>query len=141
MKSPSLDFLPIVHKFPNRFPVYLPGLSLGIYIQFIIDLESSTPHISLAPYRMTLDELKDLNSHFQDLQGKVLIRLSLSSWSYPILLIRKKDGSICIRTNYMQLNKVMIKNRSPMPHTDDLFDYFQGAIVFSKFKLRFGTTN
>ena len=31
-----------------------------------------------------------------------------------------------------------IKNRYPLPHIDDLFDYLHGAIVFSKIDLQSG---
>ncbi|KAL0541400.1 hypothetical protein IC582_021442 [Cucumis melo] len=37
---------------------------------------------------------------------------------------------------YRVLNKVIVKNRYPLPKIDDLFDHLQGAIVFSKIDLR-----
>ncbi|KAJ9565709.1 hypothetical protein OSB04_001675 [Centaurea solstitialis] len=38
----------------------------------------------------------------------------------------------------MELNKITIKNRYPLPRIDDLFDQFQGATYFSKIDLRSG---
>ncbi|KAG8496437.1 hypothetical protein CXB51_007537 [Gossypium anomalum] len=38
----------------------------------------------------------------------------------------------------IELNKVTIKNRYPLPRIDDLFDQLKGASVFSKIDLRFG---
>ena len=38
--------------------------------------------------------------------------------------------------DYLQLNKVMIKNKYPLPRIDDLFDQFQGVSAFSKIDLR-----
>ncbi|KAA3473152.1 RNA-directed DNA polymerase-like protein [Gossypium australe] len=43
---------------------------------------------------------------------------------------------LCI--DYCQLNKVMIKNKYPLPRIDDLFDQLKGATVFSKIDLRPG---
>ena len=43
---------------------------------------------------------------------------------------------MCI--DYRQQNKVMVKNKYPLPHIDDLFDQFQGACTFSKNDLRSG---
>ncbi|KAL0556601.1 hypothetical protein IC582_005115 [Cucumis melo] len=43
---------------------------------------------------------------------------------------------LCI--DYRELNKVIVKNRYPLPRIDDLFDQLQGATVFSKIDLRLG---
>lgn len=41
---------------------------------------------------------------------------------------------LCV--DYLQLNKVMIKNKYPLPRIDDLMDQLVGARVFSKIDLR-----
>ncbi|GJR90132.1 retrotransposon protein, putative, ty3-gypsy subclass [Tanacetum coccineum] len=43
---------------------------------------------------------------------------------------------MCI--DYIELNKLTIKNRYPLPRIDDLFDQLQGLQYFSKIDLRFG---
>ena len=43
---------------------------------------------------------------------------------------------LCV--DYRQLNKVTIKNKYPLPRTDDLMDQLQGATIFSKIDLWFG---
>ena len=40
--------------------------------------------------------------------------------------------------DYRQLNRVMIKNRYPLPRIDDLFDQLRGVRVYSKIDLRIG---
>lgn len=37
-----------------------------------------------------------------------------------------------------ELKKVIVKNRYPMPHIEDLFDQLQGETIFSKIDLRSG---
>ncbi|GKE76682.1 putative reverse transcriptase domain-containing protein [Tanacetum coccineum] len=39
-------------------------------------------------------------------------------------------------TDYWELNKLTIKNRYPLPRTDDLFNQLQGSSVYSKIDLR-----
>nr|GEW36578.1 retrotransposon protein, putative, Ty3-gypsy subclass [Tanacetum cinerariifolium] len=55
-----------------------------------------------------------------------------------ILFVKKKDGSMRIRIDYRQLNKLTTKNRYPLPRIDDLFDQLQGATCFLKIDLRSG---
>ncbi|GKE68900.1 putative reverse transcriptase domain-containing protein [Tanacetum coccineum] len=43
---------------------------------------------------------------------------------------------MCI--NYWELNKLIVKNRYPLPRIDDLFDQLQGLSVYSKIDLRSG---
>ncbi|GJR51094.1 putative reverse transcriptase domain-containing protein [Tanacetum coccineum] len=46
------------------------------------------------------------------------------------------DRRMCI--DFEKLNKLMIKNRYPLPRIDDLFDQLQGSSVYSKIDLRSG---
>jgi hypothetical protein len=50
--------------------------------------------------------------------------------------VNKKDGSRRMCVDYRCLNEVMIKNKYPLPRTEDLFDQIRGATVFSKIYLR-----
>ncbi|GKA23273.1 putative reverse transcriptase domain-containing protein [Tanacetum coccineum] len=43
---------------------------------------------------------------------------------------------MCI--DYRELNKLMVKNRYPLPRIDDLFDQLQGSSVYSKIDLQTG---
>ncbi|KAJ9561142.1 hypothetical protein OSB04_006302 [Centaurea solstitialis] len=56
----------------------------------------------------------------------------------PVLFVKEKDRSFRMCIDYMELNKITIKNRYPLPRVDDLFDQLQGATYFSKIDLRSG---
>ena len=92
----------------------------------------------MPPYRMTLAELKELNTQLQDLVDKGFIRPSVSPWGAPVLFVKKKYGTIQLCIDYRQLNKITIKNKYPLPRINDLFDQLQGASVFFKIDLRSG---
>ena len=83
-------------------------------------------------------ELKELKAQLEELIQKHFIRPSVSPWGAPVLLVKKKDGSMRLCIDYRQLNKVTIKNKYPLPRIDDLLDQLKGASVFSKIDLRSG---
>ena len=97
-----------------------------------------TQPVSKAPYRMAPTELKELKVQLQELLDKKFIRPSTSPWGAPVLFAKKKDGSLRLCIDYRELNKVIVKNKYPLPRIDDLFDQLQGAQVFSKVDLRSG---
>ena len=55
-----------------------------------------------------------------------------------VLFVKKKDATLRLCIDYRQLNKVIVKNKYPLPRIDDLFDQMRGAKVFSKIDLRSG---
>ena len=59
-------------------------------------------------------------------------------WALPILLVKKKDGSMRMCIDYMSLNQITIKNKYLMPHIDELFDQLKVAKYFSKIDYRSG---
>ena len=69
---------------------------------------------------------------------KGFIKPSTSPWGASILFAKKKDKTLPLCINYRQLNRIMIKNRYPLPRIDDLFDQLKGVRVYSKIDLRTG---
>jgi hypothetical protein len=107
-------------------------------VEFIIDLLPGTAPISKRPYRMYVEELKQLKKQLTELQEAGYIRLNSSPWGAPVLFEQKKDGSQRMCVDYRSLNDVIVKNKYPLPRIEDLFDQMKGARVFSKIDLRSG---
>ena len=74
----------------------------------------------------------------EELLNKGFIRPSTSPWGAPVLLVKKKDGSLRLCIDYRQLNWATICNQYPLPRIDELFDQLQGSRVYSKIDLRSG---
>ena len=82
--------------------------------------------------------MKELATQLQDLLDKGIIRPSTSPWGAPVLFVKKKDGSMRLCIDYRELNKLMIKNKYPLPRIDELFDQLKDAVYLSKIDLRTG---
>ncbi|XP_020204469.1 uncharacterized protein LOC109789844 [Cajanus cajan] len=96
----KLDEIPLVREFLKVFPKDVSSLPPEREIEFSIDLVLGTSPISIAPYRMSPKELVDLKKQIDELQGKKFIRPSVSPWGAPILLVKKKDGSMRLCVDY-----------------------------------------
>eukprot|EP00253_Pinus_taeda_P035941 PITA_35941 len=137
-KVSAIDSIPIVQEFVDVFPEEVPGLPPKRHIDFTIELIPGATPVSRAPYRMSIPELTELKMQLQELLDKNYICPSVSPWGAPVLLVKKKDGTLCMCIDYRQLNKLMIKNKYPLPRIDELFNQVKGAKVFSKTDLRSG---
>ena len=47
---------------------------------------------------------------------------SRSEWAAPIVLVKKKEGSLRLRVDYRQMNFITQMDAYPMPRIDDLID-------------------
>ncbi|XP_070022121.1 uncharacterized protein [Nicotiana sylvestris] len=122
VKTPNIDFVPVVRDFPDVFPTDLSGMPLDRDVDFGNDLVPGTQPISIPPYHMAPAELKELKEKLQELLDKGFIRPIIFPWGAPILFVKKKDGTMRMCIYYMTLIKVTIKNKYHSPRIDDLFD-------------------
>jgi hypothetical protein len=56
----SLDEVPVVKEYPDVFPEELPGMPPDRDVKFIIDLLPGIVPIAKRPYKMDIEELKEL---------------------------------------------------------------------------------
>ena len=101
-----------------------------------IEIVSRTAPVSRATYRMAPAELKELKVQLQEILDEGFVRPSVSPWGVPVLFVKKKDGTLRMCIDYRQINKVIVKNKYPLPRIEDLFYQLKGAGVLSKIDLR-----
>jgi hypothetical protein len=93
LKGVSLEDVPVVREYTDVFPEELSGLPPDRDVEFLIELLPGTEPIAKRPYKMDVDELKELKKHLKEKIEKGFIRPSSSSLGAPVLFVEKKDSS------------------------------------------------
>ena len=56
------------------------------------------------------------------MQESGVIKPSTSEWAAPVVLVKKKNNTLCVCVDYFQLNTKTQRDAYPMPRIDDLID-------------------
>lgn len=114
---------------------YEPRQTKSTNFRMKIFLSDETP-VYHRPRRLAPSEKEEVKKQIKELLANGTISESTSDYSSPVVLCKKKDGSTRMCIDYRKLNKVIIKERFPIPLIDDIFDKLQGASVFSNLDLK-----
>ena len=72
-----------------------------------------------------------VKSYIEDLLNKKWIIHSQSSYSLPVVVVRKKDGSLPLCCDYRKLNSKTIPDRHPLSRIQNIIDNLGGNNFFS----------
>lgn len=81
---------------------------------------------------------KEVDKIILEMKEKGAIEESQSPWTSPIVLVKKKDGTLRFCMDYRKLNEATIKDSFPLPRIEDLFDHLSGNVWFSTLDLKSG---
>ncbi len=81
---------------------------------------------------------QEVARQLRDMQRQGVIEPSTSPWASPIVLVRKKDGSLRFCVDYRSLNSVTKADTYPLPRIDDLLDQLGKSTYFSTLDLASG---
>ena len=106
-------------------------------IQVTIDTGGAIPRrqaVRRTPFAIRTEVARQL----ENMQSQGVIQPSSSPWASPVVLVRKKDGSLRFCIDYRHLNLVTKPDVFPLPRMDDLLDQLGQSKFFSTLDLASG---
>ena len=88
--------------------------------------------------RIPPQQFEEVRNHLQDMLKVGAIRKSTSPWASPVILVRKKDGSLRFCIDLRKLNSRTIKDAYSLPHIEESLDCLNGACIFTSLDLKSG---
>ena len=94
--------------------------------------------VRLPPYRLPHAYRDIVKKELEEMEKHGIIEKSSSDWSSPIVLVKKKDGTLRFCIDFRRLNSVSKTDAYPMPRVDDLLDELGQARFISTLDLTKG---
>ncbi|XP_031749277.1 uncharacterized protein LOC116407661 [Xenopus tropicalis] len=105
--------------------------------QHTIRLSDSTPFRE-RPRRVPPKDREDLQRTLQEMKRRGIIADSRSPYASPIVIVRKKDGSIRLCVDYRTLNRRTVPDQYTLPRIEETLEALNGSKWFTVMDLRSG---
>ena len=99
----------------------------------LLDVHKQPPKLRL--YRMSEEELAEVKRQLKECMELGWIHPSTSPYGAPVLLFRKKEGTLHMCIDYRLLNKETCLASYPIPRIDEILDRLSSSTCFSKMEL------
>ncbi|XP_064482545.1 uncharacterized protein K02A2.6-like [Ornithodoros turicata] len=112
--------------------------TLGLSKHYIhkVKIRSDIKPVTGKLRRLPLTVREQVSQELRRLEEQdVIENVTASEWVSPIVVVKKKDGSIRLCVDLREPNKAVIADCFPLPHTEELLNALAGAMKFSKLDL------
>ena len=128
------QFHSLVKRYEDCFMAGRKPLGRTSVVKHHIHTGNSTP-IKQRPRREPLGMKNVVKEELDKMTKQGVIEPSSSAWASPIVLVKKKDGSIRFCVDYRKLNSITTKDAYSLPRIEDNLDALKGAKFFSTLDL------
>ena len=127
----------LLYDYRHIFATRLEDLGRTNLVQHYIDTGNQPP-IKQRPYRTSPDNRKEIDRQVQEMCDQDIAQPSVSSWSSPVVLVKKKDGKWRFCVDYRKLNAITRKDSFPLPLISDVLDSLSGTQYFTSLDMKSG---
>ena len=106
-------------------------------VKMKIDTGNQSP-IKLRPYRTPIHIREVIDKAVDEMLDANVIRRSKSPWSFPVVIVDKKDGSKRFCVDFRKLNQITKPNSYPLPLIDDILALLGKAKIFHILRFEVG---
>lgn len=106
-------------------------------INLKIILKNENP-IFQRPRRLAIPEKKIVETQVQKWIEDGIVEPCSSEYASPVVVVKKKDGSPRVCIDYRPLNRIIERDRHPLPLIEDQIDKLKDARIFSTIDLKNG---
>lgn len=90
------------------------------------------------PYSYSRDKWEAIIKQVREIEAEGYVQPSHSAYSFCIVLVKKKDGTLRFCVDYIDLNLVTESDAYPIPSIDDILRVFDKSTIFSIIDLKKG---
>ena len=127
----------VIKKYSFLFAMGTLDLGKTNLVKHKIELTDYTP-IKDRYRRIPPHQYEEVRKHLKEMLDVGAIRRSNSPWASPVILVRKKDGSLRFCIDLRKLNARTIKDAYSLPRIEDALDSLNGACIFTSLDLKSG---
>lgn len=128
------DLKSLLGKYRHCFAFEPHELGEADCVQHVIDTGDHPP-ICQKPFRVSYFERVEINKQIQGFLDQGIIVPSISPWASPVVLAKKKDGTLRFCVDYRRVNQISRADYYPLPRMDDIFDRLEGSKYFTSMDL------
>ena len=125
----------LLGKYIHLFAKDMTELKRSKMQEHAITLEGPQRPIRIPPYRLAQTRKPEVERQLRELLDCGLLRRSNSPWSFPIVVVEKKNGALRICVDYRKLNDITVRDAYPLPRIDVILEELAGDVVFSSIDL------
>ena len=96
------------------------------------------PPISQKPYPVPHALRNIIKEHVDKMLKQGVIRPSFSPWASPVVLVKKKEGTLRFCIDFRKLNAITVKDTYPLPRIDDILTTLNKTRYYTSLDLQSG---